>query len=122
MSEFRVVAEQNERRRIDGDLICIDDFESPVVEFGGRIHVLGIQNDFIQNRSRDSALSGFIGLLDGWENILDSPARLCRNVNDLGKINELEAGLNLLGERFLGLAFGGGVPFVDDDDNALLCL
>ena len=51
-----VIAEKDDGRRGYGDHRGIDDLESGVIEIGGRIHLLGIGDDGVQNIGGDPTM------------------------------------------------------------------
>ena len=119
MGEFRIVAEQDERRREGRNLGGVHDLEAAMVELRRRVHGLGVLDDLVQNRGGDAARAGLVRLLDRRKDLLDAPARRGGDEDDLGVIDELkplaEVGLKVL----LLKPLGREIPFVDDDHDAL---
>ena len=50
MGEVRFVAEHDECRGVGRDLGDVIDLQTAMVEFRGRVHVLGIEDNRIKNR------------------------------------------------------------------------
>ena len=55
MSRLGIIAKENESRWIYRNLVSKDDFQTPMVEIRRRIHRLGIANDFVKQRRRNSS-------------------------------------------------------------------
>ena len=86
MSKLRVVAEHDKCRWVDSHLAGEKNLKTAVVEFRSRVHVLGILNDFIENRCRNTAAARFISLFHRGQNLLHSFAVFGGHEQDFGVI------------------------------------
>jgi hypothetical protein len=93
-----------------------------MVEIRGRVDRLSIENDFVEDASRNPTVERIEGFGDRGVDLIDPRPVFGRNENDLGVVEELKAFLNLLGEIFLGFAFGVEVPFIHEDHNRFLAI
>ena len=64
MGCFWVVAKHYEGRRANGDLFRENDFQTAMVKFRRWIHVLGITNDVVQDRSWNSTMESLVTMID----------------------------------------------------------
>ena len=92
-----------------------------MVEFRGRVHHLRVLDDLVQDGGRYAPRCAFMGLDDGWKNLIDSSSRFGGGEYNLGEIKEFKPISNFLLEILLLSAFSDRVPFIDDDHNALVC-
>ncbi len=90
MSVLRVIAEKDESRRFDGDLVGEKDLEAAMVEIRGRIHLLGVVDDLVEDVGRNPAVIALIGFLNRWQDVLDAFSALGGDEQDRGVVQELE--------------------------------
>ena len=86
MSKLGVVAKHDKRRRIDPHLAGEKNLQTAVVELWSGVHVLGILNDFIENRCGNATAARFISLLDRGKNLLDAFAVFGGHEQDFGVV------------------------------------